>query len=61
MAGILTIMFLSAGFHYLMCALSPILGLLGFVLNGLLWALRWVATWGSRRKVKKEGSGDPKT
>eukprot|EP00972_Heterocapsa_arctica_P050288 7395019-Heterocapsa_arctica.AAC.1 len=59
--GILIVMFISAGFHYLMCAFSPVIGLLSFVVHGCLWLLRWVATWGSRRKVKKEGAGDPKT
>eukprot|EP00972_Heterocapsa_arctica_P032396 4772955-Heterocapsa_arctica.AAC.1 len=57
--GILIVMFLSAGFHYLLCAFTPDVCLVTFVLHGSLWVLRWMATWGSRRKVQKEGNGDP--
>ena len=62
-AGILMVMFMSAGLHYFMWAFSPLIGFASFVLHGLCWILRWVATWGSRPKEKeKEGDAtSPKT
>ena len=49
------ILVVSAGLHYVACALGPLLGLLSLGLHALVWALRWVATWGSKRVVRNAG------
>ena len=54
-------MFLSAGFHYAMAAFAPFFTLFGFAFHGFCWILRWIATWGSRGKVKQDGVTGPKT
>ena len=52
--ALVCIMVVSAGIRYMACALGPVFGLMSCVVHSVLWIIRWMATWGSRRVVKSD-------
>ena len=50
--GVVLVLLVSAGIHHVACALGPLFGTVSIVLHGLVWVLRWVATWGGRRAIR---------